>query len=165
MLRRIISSRVTQVTITIAGLYWIIAAFFPTNILFEVLDGLVISLSAAVLVVYLPLTSEELLKHRLDRSGRLLLGIVLVWAATVLIQGANLLERTFGGSRSAATIGGGFILWTMIWAAVLHITAPGADAPQSSRRHWWHIAWALGFGGLLAGLAIGARLGFMLSKQ
>lgn len=158
-LMQVISSRVTRLVVIVAAIYWPLAWVMPFEYLRELLDGVAVATSLVVIAVYLPLTSEELLKNRLDRSGRLLLGIVLSWLAVLLMRPWAIYGRLYGhGDGLSSSLLLGFILWVIIWAGVLHILAPGADTPHPPRRHWQSLSWVLLIGGLIAGLIIGARL-------
>lgn len=162
--QKIVVSRVTVVTLLIAAAYWLMVAFIPFGILRETLDAILVPLSILVLIIYLPITSQELLKNRLDKSGRLLMGIVLSWTSMTLLRPLGIWARVSGklGVVSQSPFYG-FIIWMMIWAAILHITAPGADAGEVPRWNW-PIFVALVAGGIIAGIVIGVQLGYWLSQ-
>jgi len=57
----------------------------------------------------------------------------------------------------------GFVLWGMIWAAALHISAPNADDASRPLPYGRLVLFALVVGGLIAGFFLGVQYGAWLT--
>lgn len=163
MIARLGKARVTQGSLAVVVAYWVVVALVPGPVLLELLDGILLAVAVLLLAIYLPLATRELLNDRLDRSGRLLLGIALAWACTIVLRFLAIYGRAFG--RLSGFIESpffGLLLWGMIWAAALHISAPYADRSQPLHYGRW-VLFALLAGGLIAGFFLGVQYGAWLT--
>lgn len=158
LLKRISKSRVAQTAIGLVILYWIITLVVPFDSFREILDGVIFALSIALVAVYLPLASEEMVKDHVNRSGRLLISMVLFWMSMAALRGLSIYGRGFGQLNDISdTQIFGFILWAVMWAAILGLAAPSGDDAISQPfryRNWIVAAIAIGctIGGFFLGL-------------
>lgn len=159
LIARIRKARVAWSFAAIAGAYWLLTLLVDYQYLRELLDATVFVLSAMIVGIYLPLATEEFTKPRTSRSGRLLISLVLIWLAMMMLRGLSIYGRSFDQLEDIGdTYAFGFILWTVMWAAILGAAAPSGDDELSTpyRYRTWiivAIAAGCGIGGFFIGLS------------
>ena len=152
MLRKL-PSRWFLLATTLATAALVVAVLFiPRSIL--VLGAILIGVSTAVTIYYVPAAVDALRRDRLDRVGQLALGIVIgqlsttiarLWAAAVRVTGDHALAD--------APIVLIYIALGIL-AGALHITAPGTGENGVPKRNWIVLLTAITAGLLVACLLV-----------
>lgn len=131
----------------LGGFIWM-AAIIPNGVLTEFLRVAQIAVAVAVLVAYARDGWAALQKHRPDNTEQLVLGICTGFVAVLGAGIWSLLWRLAGqpawmyNSDTNA-----FLVFLVVLAGVLHVTAPGAIADSIPPRRW--VFW-----GILTGLTV-----------
>ncbi len=158
MFKELVSSSVLRTALALLAVFAIAAWLVPTPALIFILNYAAIVVAVAVVVTFLPGIWEAIRMKRLDYVSQLTLGIGMSWASIVVMRGwigtSKMLEQNWSEHLVVA-----FYIYMTILGGVLHITAPAAISPASSKRVRATLAMAMGVGGLIAGLLIGIQWG------
>lgn len=147
--------------ISLLALFWAVAAVFPFFVVYEILSGLGIGISIAVIILYLPVALEVFRTKRMTAGQQLAAGICITWFGTALNRGYNLAWRVRYPDQEMFLLTSDFVnftIWLILIGGILHTTVPDLHTGEIRRRSWLFLVAAIGLGAVVAGFIIGYEL-------
>lgn len=159
VLETLAHSRIVRTAVLVCAVYWAVAALVPSIVLIQVLNYVLIAISVAVTVAYIPDVYDAIRMDRVDRVAQLSLGIALSWTAVFINRSWVGVIRLSDQDWMRVSPVIGFYVLLSVLAGILHITAPGAIDGAIPRRNQVILGLAIGSGVLVAWLVLGLGLG------
>lgn len=165
IIKQILRSRLIQMFVGMTILYWVVAAIFAQDDLNTVITGISVFLAGSVVVMYAPLAWRELFDPTLTSRGRLVWGIIFSWTTRLIFSVVAVITLLLDKAlQFNITPLFGYIFTIVLFAAVLHVTAPIMDADIAPKRSWKTVIVAVGLGALLAGIVFGIGIATVITK-
>lgn len=125
-MHRLTARKLLAFTVIAVGVYLLMAALIPSQLLVQVLNGIFLGLVSAVSIVFFPLFWRAITHRSFDDVAQLTIGIVLAWSSLIISRSTSVfgqITNTTSGLSNSAPVA--FATYLAILAAILHITAPG----------------------------------------
>lgn len=151
-------SKIVWTALGLSAAYWVIAYTVDYPHLAELVNSVRLVLAILVVIAYFPIVIEALLtKGPLKNAHHLVLGISLAWTIVSFnsMWGAIGRYYDFSVSLNDSKITG-FMVWGMVFAAILHLTAPQEVGNTGGPVRSWRV--------IAVGIAVGVGIGFVLAS-
>lgn len=150
-MKLLVKSNHFRLAITLFVTFWVTASFIPNDIILLITNSLVLAISAAVFIAYLPQVWRALRDDSLDRIRHIVLGICYAWGFSWLWRLWSLIWLT-GGKPDWAIQNDliAFFQAGVFLGGVYHLTSPNALYESVPSLRWIITGLVIGGGVLLA---------------
>lgn len=129
-MKNLTKSKALLWAIGLSAAFWLVAAFVPTVLLIDTLNGMFLGIAVAVILIYLPLVWHTIGSKTFDRAGQLSIGISLLWLSITMSRGWSAIYRYLGSPTyllNSPIIA--FFIFIACIGGGLFVTSPGYYPP------------------------------------
>jgi len=159
MIRSLTPNRAVVFAVAAFLAYWIASMFVPPLVLRDIFNSLAFGTAVIITITWGPSAYRAVKQNADSGEWQLILAIFLVWFV-VLCQRIYVILFNWAGRPEewAVSSVSGFWPYSYMIAGLLFLSAPGVKGDSFESRALWAIIAAVGIGGLVAGMLIGASI-------
>lgn len=136
--------------------FWIVRLQFGHELTVEIASGLIIGVTAAVILTWLPASLQAIKEGVLEGAAFLSLGVMLLTAALFSHRVYATVFRWLGHPEwLVESFIESLVQWFMFCACCIILLAPGTTGGDVPGRNWFYVMLSVSLGSLIAGITIG----------